>query len=226
MIMRASASQRLLKRWTRLWMRYAGLGRMGRMAMRLAALPLPPGNERIPLSYMHPNGFIEHTAIIRHPDLILGKHVFIDDRVIISERRNGGRIQLDDAVEVKRDSILETGVGGQIHVCDSASIHPNCHIFAYVQPITIGKGVMIAPSCALYSFNHGIAPGTSIRHQPLESKGPIVIGDEAWIGTRVTVLHGVTIGKGAIVGAGSVVMGNIPDNAIAGGVPAEVLRFR
>lgn len=226
MIMRASGSQRFLKRWTRFWMRFAGQERVGRIAMRLAALPLSPGNERIPLSYMHPNGFIEHTAIIRHPDLILGKHCFIGDRVVISERRSGGRIQLGDSVEIARDAIIETGVGGQISIGDSASIHPNCHIFSYVQPIVIGKGVMIAPSCALYSYNHGISPGTAIRHQALESKGPIAIGDEVWIGTRVTVLHGVTIGNGAVIGAGSVVMDNIPDNAIAGGVPARVLRFR
>jgi acetyltransferase-like isoleucine patch superfamily enzyme len=217
---------RLRKIWTRFWMRFAGLDPAGRLSMRLAAFAMPPNKGRIPLSDLSESGFIEYTAEISHPDLTLGKHCFIGDRVIINERRNGGAVRIGNRVGILRDSIIETGTGGKIFIDDFASIHPDCHIFAYIEPISIGKGVMIAPGCALFSYNHGISLNEPIRNQPLNSKGPIIIGDEAWIATHVTILHNVKIGKGAVIGAGSVVTGDIPDNAIAAGVPAKVIGFR
>ena len=53
---------------------------------------------------------------------------------------------------------------------------------------------------------------------------PVAIGDDVWLGARVIVLKGVTIGDGAIVGAGSVVTRDIPPWSIAGGQPAKVIR--
>jgi acetyltransferase-like isoleucine patch superfamily enzyme len=85
---------------------------------------------------------------------------------------------------------------------------------------------MISPNCALYSYNHGIEPDKPIRKQPLETKGGIVIDDDAWLGFGVIVLDGVRIGKGAVIGAGSVVTHDVPDNAIAAGVPARVVKMR
>jgi acetyltransferase-like isoleucine patch superfamily enzyme len=196
------------------------------MAMRMAAIFVAPHKERVPLSYLNETGFIEHTAIIRHPDFVLGRHCFLGDRVIISERRNGGSVRFGDHVQIYNDTTIETGVEGSVDIDEFASIHPNCHIFSYVEPIKIGKGVMIAPACALFSYNHRIAPSQPIRNQPLESDGPIIIGDEAWVGTHVTILHNVTIGNGAVVGAGSLVVKDVPENAIAVGVPAKVVGFR
>jgi acetyltransferase-like isoleucine patch superfamily enzyme len=85
---------------------------------------------------------------------------------------------------------------------------------------------MIAANCALYSYNHRNEKQKTIRQQGFESAGPIVIGDEAWLGCMVTVLDGVTIGKGAIVAAGSVVTKDVPDYAVVGGIPAKILRMR
>ena len=61
---------------------------------------------------------------------------------------------------------------------------------------------------------------------PIRSKGPIIIGNDAWIGTGVIILAGVKIGDGAVVGAGSVVTHDIPPYAIVAGVPVKILRFR
>ena len=63
-------------------------------------------------------------------------------------------------------------------------------------------------------------------NQPLESKGPIHVGDGAWLGHGTIVLAGVTIGEGAVIGAGSVVTRDVPPNAIAAGNPARVLGHR
>jgi len=58
------------------------------------------------------------------------------------------------------------------------------------------------------------------------SKGPIIVEDDVWIGARSLILSGVTIGKGAIVAAGSVITKNVPPYSIVGGNPAKIIRFR
>ena len=213
-------------RWIRFWMRYASLTNFGRFSMRLAAWFVPPYKDRIPLSYRNKKGFVESTAIINHSNFSLGNNCFIGDRVIIFEERRGGKVKLGNKVEILRDTTLETGPGGQITIGDNSSIHPCGHLYSYKENIEIGSGVMIASACALYSYDHGIAPNEIIRKQPVQSKGPIIIGDEAWLGVRVTVLSGVRIGRGAVIGAGSVVSKNVPDNAIAVGNPARVVKMR
>ena len=207
-------------------MRHASLSKAGRFSMKLAAWFTPPYKERIPLAYLNEQGFVEHTAIVNHPNFKIGKHCFIGDRVIINERKNGGKIELGNRVEILRDTTLETGIGGQIIIGDNSSIHPSCHLYSYLESIEIGSGVMIAPACALYSYSHGVAPNQTIREQSLQSKGPIIIGDEAWLGVGTTILSGVKIGNGAVIGAGSVVSNDVPDGAIAVGVPARIQKNR
>jgi acetyltransferase-like isoleucine patch superfamily enzyme len=59
-----------------------------------------------------------------------------------------------------------------------------------------------------------------------KTKGPIVVGNDVWIGCRATILSGVKIGNGAVIGAGSVVVKDVPPFAIVGGVPAEIIAYR
>jgi acetyltransferase-like isoleucine patch superfamily enzyme len=86
--------------------------------------------------------------------------------------------------------------------------------------------VSIAPNCAFYPYDHGIAPGKLILKQPLTTKGDIIIEDDVWLGVGVIVLSGVHIGTGAVIGAGSVVTRDIPEGAIAFGAPARVVKMR
>jgi len=146
--------------------------------------------------------------------------------VMIVQSKDGGALVICNRVYVYIDTIMETGLGGYLKVGDNSSIHPRCQLNANVSPIIIGRGVMISPGCALYSYNHGIAPDQPIRKQPLQTKGGIIVDDDAWLGFGVIVLDGVRIGKGAVIGAGSVVTNDVPDNAIAAGVPARVVKMR
>ncbi len=214
------------KRWSKFWMQFAGMSPMGRAATWLASLTAPPHKGRIVLAKMNPRGYVEPTAILYHDNLNLGAHTFIGDRVVIFQRHEGKSIAIGDRVKIYRDTTLETGWGGSLKIAEDASIHPRCQINAYVAPIEIGVGVMIAPNCSLYSYNHGVKPDEPIRNQPMESNGPIIIGEEAWLGVGVIVMSGVRIGKGAVIGAGSLVTRDIPDNAIAVGVPAKVVKYR
>jgi acetyltransferase-like isoleucine patch superfamily enzyme len=95
-----------------------------------------------------------------------------------------------------------------------------------VGAIRIGRWVQIAPNCAFYPYDHGFKSGELIKSQPLKTKGGIFIGDDAWLGVGVIVLDGSKIGKGAVIGAGSVVNSEIPDEAIAVGAPARVIKYR
>jgi maltose O-acetyltransferase len=84
---------------------------------------------------------------------------------------------------------------------------------------------MMGPEVLIYTANHGMEPGVPMRLQPLHS-APVRIGNDVWIGARCILLPGVTIHDGAVVAAGAVVTRDVPANAIAGGVPARVLKYR
>jgi acetyltransferase-like isoleucine patch superfamily enzyme len=216
----------LTRRWTRFWMSFAGLNTSGRLATRLAAWFAPPHKARTRLAYMNQRGYIEPSATIYHSDLRLGVNCFIGDRVMIFQRENGGPVNLGDRVCIYRDTIMETGYGGSLIIGSNTGIHPRCQLNAYVGSIRIGRGVDIAPNCAFYPYDHGLAPDRPIREQPLKSKGDIIIEDDAWLGVGAIVLSGVRIGKGSVIGAGSVVTSEIPDGAIAVGSPAQVVKMR
>jgi acetyltransferase-like isoleucine patch superfamily enzyme len=207
-------------------MRYAGLGPLGRVASRLAACSSPPFYGRQHLAKLNRDGFVSPSATIHHRDLHLNTGVFIDDRVLIYQDRDGGPVELDSNVLIYRDSIIQTGAGGSVTIGEWSSLQPRCQLSAYKGSIQIGCEVQIAPNCAFYPYDHGFASGELIRRQPLQTKGDIVIENDAWLGVGVIVLDGVRIGEGAVVGAGSVVTRDIPDNAIAVGAPARVVKMR
>ncbi len=194
--------------------------------MRLASWVTPPHYKREILSVLGKVGYIAPTATIFHTDFKGFPKIFIDEYCVIFQNDNGGLIQLNDNVRIYRNSTLETGLGGYITIGAHSSIHPRNQLNAYKKPIIIGKQVMIAANCAFYSYDHEVYPDSPIHEQPISSKGPIVIEDEAWLGTGVIVLSGVTIGLGAVVGAGSVVTKSIPAGAIAVGNPAKVIKYR
>ena len=217
---------RLVSRWRHYWMRRAGYAGFGRFAARLAAFGTAPYHGRLFLSSYTSRGFVCHTAALGHPRLKLGQRVYIGDNVVASAGPDAGEIELRDRVQIYGDTFIHTGYGARIMIDTDTHIQPGCHVTACLADIIIGKNVEIAPRCAFYSYDHAISPGTLIMHQPLTTKGPITIGDGAWLGHAAIVLSGVRIGAGAVIGAGSVVTRDIPDGGIAVGNPARVVRFR
>lgn len=218
-------TKKFKSRWIRFWMRHAGLSRTGRIATRLATWFAPPYKSRTHLANYNSKGYIAPSANISHRNLKLGAHVFIGDRVIIYQA-NGGSVELGDHVKLYADIILETGEGGQLTIGADTHIQPRCQLMSYKGPLQIGSRAEIAPNCAFYPYDHGFAPGEKIRNQPLRTKGGIIIGDDVWLGVGVIVLDGTRIGAGAVIGAGSVVTKDIPENAIAFGVPARIVKMR
>jgi len=87
-------------------------------------------------------------------------------------------------------------------------------------PITIGDHVHIGPQTMLVTGGHELGDSSCRSGKPLRE--PIHLGNGAWLGTRCTILPGVTVGEGAIVAAGSVVTKNVPPNTLVAGVPAVI----
>lgn len=89
-------------------------------------------------------------------------------------------------------------------------------------PVKIGDNVLIGPNVSIYTAGHPIH--YEIRNQEYEYAFPVIIGDNVWIGGNVVINPGVSIGENSVIGSGSVVTKDIPNNVIAIGNPCKVLR--
>jgi maltose O-acetyltransferase len=93
--------------------------------------------------------------------------------------------------------------------------------------ITIGEHVMMGEDVLIMTRNHRFdAIHIPMDMQGLQEEKPVVIGNDVWIGARVTILPGIHVGHGAILAAGCVVTKNVPEKTIVGGNPARVIRYR
>ncbi len=89
-------------------------------------------------------------------------------------------------------------------------------------PVKFGNNVFIGPNCSFYTAHHPLDATT--RNQEVEYAYPIEVGNDVWFGGNVTVLPGVKIGNNVVIGAGSVVTKNIPDNVVAAGNPCKIIK--
>jgi acetyltransferase-like isoleucine patch superfamily enzyme len=135
-----------------------------------------------------------------------------------------GSIHIGASTYIDRGVVIR-GLGGKIVVGN------NCSINAYTVligggPISIHSNVRIAPHVVIVASNHVFKdPNRLIKDQGLTCKG-IVIHDDVWIGAGSQILDGVTIGRGAVIGAGSVVNKSVHPLAVVAGVPAKEITRR
>jgi acetyltransferase-like isoleucine patch superfamily enzyme len=85
---------------------------------------------------------------------------------------------------------------------------------------------LVGQFVSLIASGHGVERGELVRQQGIPKKRGIKIGDDVWLGASSVVLPGITIGNGAVIGAGAVVTKDVPENAIMVGNPARLLRYR
>jgi len=112
-----------------------------------------------------------------------------------------------------------------IEIGEYSSLNEYCYLIGNGS-IKIGSWTRIASYVSLITVDHVFTdPSVKIKKQGLVS-APIVIGDDVWIGTKATILKGITIGNGAVIGAGSVVTDDIPSFAVVAGVPAKIISLR
>jgi len=142
----------------------------------------------------------------------------ITGNIIVS---GGGNITCGNDLLIRSEKFIPV----KIHVAANAKLSMGSKVFlnnrvhiSCSEKIEIGTHVDIADECLIIDNDfHGVGDNPP-------KKAPIVIEDNVWLATRVIVLKGVTIGKGSVIAAGSIVLKSIPPNSFAAGVPAKVIR--
>ncbi|MCL6261551.1 sugar O-acetyltransferase [Aquiflexum sp. TKW24L] len=120
--------------------------------------------------------------------------------------------------------------GKHISIGENTFINTNA-VFLDCNRIDIGKNVLIGPNVQIYTATHPISATERIVQNPEPNQAPyktkalpVRIGDNCWIGGNTIILPGITIGNNVTVAAGSLVTKDIPDNKLAMGSPAKIIR--
>lgn len=164
--------------------------------------------------------------VLRHPrKILIGDNVVIDDQCCLDAKgsTNAG-IEIRDGAFVGRNTILSCK-NGDILLDEEANVGFNVEVFSAAR-VRVGKRVLIAAYTYLVGGDHLYDRiDIPVLHQGRTARG-IEVDDNVWLGAHVVVTDGSRVGRDAIVGAGSVVIGEVPDFHIAAGSPAKILRDR
>ncbi len=147
-----------------------------------------------------------------------------EDADIRANVRMQGKVSVGPKSSI-RDYVLLDARDGSITIGSNCSVNDFCVFYGH-GGLTIGNDVRIATHTVIVAADHNFSdPDRLIREQGVEAK-PITIGDDVWIGANACILGGVEIGRGSVIGAGSVVTQSVPPMSIAVGNPAKVVKQR
>lgn len=168
---------------------------------------------------------------IRYPRYLkVGKNFIIEDNVeiVALSKRGitcGNNVTIGAFSTIKPSSYYGRNIGEGLEIGDNSNIgrysYVGCSGF-----IKIGKNVMVSPRVSFFAENHNFEHTDRPMKEQGVTREPIVIEDDCWIASGSIVLAGVTIGKGSVVAAGSVVTKDIPAYSIVAGSPARIIRNR
>lgn len=171
-----------------------------------------------------------HVTLRNKRYISVGRSFIVEDFAEIQGLSRRG-VRFGDRVSVGRFAMIRPSsyYGGEpgegLEVGDNSNIGAYCYI-GCSGFIRIGSNVMMSPRVSLYAENHNHADTA----RPMKAQGvtrePIIIEDDCWIASHSIVLAGVTIGRGSIVAAGSVVTKDVPPYSVVAGTPARVIRSR
>ena len=169
---------------------------------------------RLALDLLYSKIFFPKARIIRRPNYV----------------KNEGGLDIGEGFSSGPGLIIDViGKNARIEIGKNVMAYHNLHIGA-IDSVVIGDRVLIASGVYISDHHHGNYSGdhqSSPLEPPIErplTSSPVKIGDDAWIGERVSILPGVSIGNGVIIGAGAVVTKDLPDYVIAVGAPAKVIK--
>lgn len=126
--------------------------------------------------------------------------------------------------DVKMAPNVSLRSGERIEIGARAHVGAYCSLWAGERSrIVLGEDALLGPEVYITTANYGTAAGQPIMTQP-RTEADVIVGRDVWLGARVVVLAGVTIGDGCVVGAGAVVTRSLPAGSIAVGAPARVIK--
>jgi acetyltransferase-like isoleucine patch superfamily enzyme len=164
---------------------------------------------------------------VRHPHRIsIGSGVVIGDNATLDAKgTEGDGILIRDGVYIGTGTVVTTS-DGTMELDEGCNIGSYCRLGAYGST-RIGRKALLAAFCYVVGASHrSDRLDIPILDQPNETKGGSEVGDGCWLGTKVTVMDGVRVGRDSIVGAHSLVTRDLPELCVAMGVPARVARMR
>ena len=149
-------------------------------------------------------------------DIVGGQYIAIGDNFISSQSVRLHVWKKGDSTKVP---IIEIG--------NNVTITDHCYVSG-INKITIGNGVLVGSNCFITDNFHGRSDRNDIdiivANREITSKGPVLIEDNVWIGRNSCIMPNVTIGKGAIIGANSVVTHDVPPYSVVAGAPARIIK--
>ncbi|HET6313935.1 MAG TPA: DapH/DapD/GlmU-related protein, partial [Chloroflexia bacterium] len=174
--------------------------------------------------------FLGRNVSIRHAHLLrTGRGVVLDDNVFIDALGEWG-VRLGDGVTIARGTVIKSSsvlwTASKGFVMGSNSSLGDYSFVGAAGGVRIGSNVLGGQRLSFHSENHNYEDATRpIREQGVRREG-IVVEDDCWLGSGAIFLDGVTVGRGSVVAAGSVVTRPVPAYSIVAGVPAKVIGRR
>ncbi|WP_433799533.1 acyltransferase [Actinomycetospora sp. CA-084318] len=161
---------------------------------------------------------------VRQPHIVLRGMVFLGKDVVLECRPGLGRLEIGRFTHIGDRTKIRCHEGS-LRIGDKAVFGADNTINAYLD-VEFGDATLLADWIYVCDFDHRYED----VHRPIKDQGivktPVRIGAETWVGTKVTILRGTTVGRGCVLGAHAVVKGIVPDYAVAVGAPARVVRDR
>jgi len=199
-----------------------------------------------------PDSLIIYTLVKRILLLIRGfiklrKKVFVGKNVIFLNKRNiifGFNVTIEENCFIDAYSMYKIDLGNNVKIGAYSSISSTSHMskfgkglkignnsgvgrfteFGASGGIEIGNDVIMGSYISFHSENHNFNDTSKlIREQGVTSQG-IKLGDNIWVGAKVTFLDGCKVGNNCVIAAGAVVKGNFPNNVVIGGIPAKIIK--
>lgn len=170
------------------------------------------------------------TKIFNRRYIQVGRNFNVDDFAEINGLSKGG-LKFGDNVTIGKFALIRPSnqyggnIGEGLYMGDNSNLGPYGYI-GCSGAVKIGNNVMISPRVSLYAENHNFSDVKTPMKEQGVSKSFVIIEDDCWIASNSIILAGVTVGKGSVVAAGSVVTKDVAPYSIVAGNPAKVIKSR
>jgi acetyltransferase-like isoleucine patch superfamily enzyme len=142
----------------------------------------------------------------------------------VLEALQEGRLEIGSGTLLEPDVWITAPDAARVRIGSGTFLNVGVMVAA-VELVEIGDHCMFANGCFITDGNHRFDdPDKPVPWQGFDTKGPTRVGDNVWCGAHVVITSGVTIGERCVIGANSVVTGDLPPHSIAAGAPAKVLK--